>query len=365
MLLYCLSCRKLCLGNSKVPFNTATTPWLTALTALEDLSFGPGCQLDPELLYCSTKLTRLVLNSTKLLPAQGGTTALLRVLYSFQDLQQLDLSNTLQRRDLALRSSYVSTGHASAFYGGITSSKQLRVLRLAQCYLPTGAWEHMFPAGRTQSNLQELVLGGARFGDLEPVLFMMISKGFVPAGDSGSHDRAARLSEERWVDLQPDHTQCLAAACPSLRQLAVTLGSTDAADGQALAPLQQLSHLRQLSVTPFKGGVAADLAQLAGLTGLSMFSGDLPPSLVPALLQLTQLTNLQRCELASASKLWIWVNQVSPHTYPLYGSCECGGCLWAVGIEASIAQHNRQLCLLCLLNLAPRRGKPQRCAEVQ
>jgi hypothetical protein len=286
--------------------------------------------LDPELLSCITKLTRLVLNSTKLLPAQGGTAALLQVLYVLPKLQHLDLCNTLQRRDLALRSSYVSIGHASAVYSSITSSTQLRVLRLVQCYLPTGAWERMFPAGREQPNLQEIALGGTRFGDMEPVLFMMISKGFVPAGDSGSHKRAARLSEERWVDLQPEHAQCLMAACPGLHQLAVTLGNTDAASGQALVPLQQLPRLRELSVTPFSEGVAADLAQLAGLTGLSMFSGDLPPSYVPALSQLTQLTGLRCCVLASSSHHWTWVNTVSS-TLLLYGCRDAVTCCSMVG----------------------------------
>ena len=45
---------------------------------------------------------------------------------------------------------------ASAAYAGLTASSQLQELSLANCQLPPGIWQHVFPVGRQLTQLQSL-----------------------------------------------------------------------------------------------------------------------------------------------------------------------------------------------------------------
>jgi hypothetical protein len=44
----------------------------------------------------------------------------------------------------------------SAAYSALTASSQLQHLSISECTLPTGVWQHVFPAGRHLPHLQSL-----------------------------------------------------------------------------------------------------------------------------------------------------------------------------------------------------------------
>ena len=83
-----------------------------------------------------------------------------------------DLADLHQLTHLELRYSF-DVEHdgnppPAAAFAALTASSKLQYLHVRYCTLPTGVWQHVFPAGRQLPHLRELCLSGIRDPSIGP-----------------------------------------------------------------------------------------------------------------------------------------------------------------------------------------------------
>jgi hypothetical protein len=125
------------------------------------------------------------------------------------ELQQLTYLN--------LECSLEATAPAAA-YSALTASSKLKHLNVNRCMLPTGVWQHVFPAGRQLPHLQELDVGYC----------------------------TVHTSEDLAAAAAPEGSR-LVSCCPALRSLQMQQLQYSA---ELLAPLTGLSGLHELYMRP-------------------------------------------------------------------------------------------------------------------
>jgi hypothetical protein len=187
--------------------------------------------------------------------AMKGAAALLAAIGGLRQLQHLELKG---ERDCLLR-----TGQP-ADCAALTASSQLTHLQVYGWEgqpLPCGAVQHMFPAGRQRSQLQQLVL-----------------RGLEESWSEGPYITTADLHS-------------IVSACPALRCLGITGVLAAGADVSALLQLPSTCASLLLGGSAVGDEAAAEVAQLTQLTALEWSESS---SLTDAGLQL--LTALQALE---------------------------------------------------------------------
>jgi len=257
--------------GSWIPFSTnSSTPWLTRLTALEQLQLHSIAQIEPAVLSSFTGLQCLRLAGTLQPDSAAGTAALLETVASMPHLTELSLPGVLDS----------PAPTAAAAYAALSSSSSMRKLDLSKADMPVAAWQHIFKADRQLPFLTSLVLGG-----------------HAVATNSGAPTSLAALPH--W--------------CPALRQLRISCGSSI---DQQLLPLQELPCLTslclQLGYNASGRAAAAVLKELTQLQELRVFIQG------TTLLELLQpLTALSRLQLLAAhmctdrSRPWHSASQAS------------------------------------------------------
>jgi hypothetical protein len=159
----------------------------------------------------------------------------------------------------------------AAAYSALTASSNLRHLDIADNRLPAGAWQHVFPDGRLLPHLTSL--------DLSEVCD---DGGLLPV---------------------PEVTR-LVSSCPALKALylweACNTVPIPAVPAELLAPLQQLSGLQTLHLSPAvwtpaaMPGLSPALCQLTGLRELRLWqNSNAEEGLLLHLTQLRHLTSLE------------------------------------------------------------------------
>lgn len=196
--------------------------------------------LEADALAGMTQMQHLKMLNCRIAGAAVGAAQLLSNLQPLQQLTYLDLSRSL-----------FSLGPypAAAADSVLTASSNLRQLDIAGCTLPTGVWQHMFPAGRQLLHLRALHISDVR----------------GPSGPSAAPECS-------------DLIRC----CPCLQILHMERLQCSA---EQLVPLTRLNHLWQLRVRPAGGSSQPGLQGLTRLLQLHLWddSGD-----AGLLLQLTQ-----------------------------------------------------------------------------
>ena len=184
------------------PNGYGDAPWLAALTALQSL-YLKHFIVETSQLHGLTQLTSL-----HLIDAVFNPTHLLALLGKLTMLQQLHIA---QPEEMQSTGAAVEGGAeqawppASAAYARLTASSQLQELSLANCQLPPGIWQHVFPAGRQLTQLQSLYACSTLSPNEE-------SSGSAVV-EVGQHAAPLRLAGS---DLA-----CIMAACPYLQGLCV------------------------------------------------------------------------------------------------------------------------------------------------
>lgn len=183
-------------GKKKGDGSYDRTPWLSSLSSTRILRLRYLC-IDASKLHGFSQLAQLHLFDVAFNPAH-----LLSWLGGLAQLEQLKIVQEcgLAQGEEPLRQR--AWPAASAAYGALTASPQLKEITLTSCRLPPGIWQHAFPAGR---ELPELWSVCACCRSHSPCRMA------VPGIEAGQH--ALVLSAR---DLA-----CISAACPNIKQLCV------------------------------------------------------------------------------------------------------------------------------------------------
>jgi hypothetical protein len=217
---------------------------------LKCLCLEGNVALEAGVLADKTELQHLSLG-LKNLP--GGAARVAQLLSELQHLHQLtylDLQGSMRA---------TADNPPAAAFSALTASSKLQYLDISKCTLPAGVWQHILPrAGRQLEHLQELEISGV----------------WLPTGDFAAAPDGSRL----------------VSCCPGLQSLCMQCLQSRA---EQLAPLQDLSGLRSLSLTTSAEQSNQVLWVAASLTGLRQLGlcvvGDFDQL---ALLQVTQLKHL-------------------------------------------------------------------------
>jgi len=124
--------QELHVDGSFVPLKPDTTPGLSRLTALRQVSLGSVSAVDPFILQDCTQLQGLKLRNLEISSASGAA-ALLSLLGRLQQLQSLQLS--------WLECDWPAT---AAAYSSLTASSHLHTLKFPVDDLPRGVWQYVF-----------------------------------------------------------------------------------------------------------------------------------------------------------------------------------------------------------------------------
>jgi hypothetical protein len=213
-----------------------------------------GTTFEPCALAGRTQLQHLEVLSCKTVGGAAGDAELLSHLQHMQQLTHLNLSCTL----CSVSPSNAAAGSSAAAYSALTASSKLQRLNIGDCTVPTGGWQHMFPAGRQLPHLHVLSISG-------------------PLDHPGAY-------------VGPEGSR-LVSSCPGLQKLSI-VGLQYSAE--LLAPLQGLSGLQALEVGPVCLAESMGLVcQLSGLRKLITWDCSEGEGLLLQLTQLKQLTHLE------------------------------------------------------------------------
>jgi hypothetical protein len=147
--------------TDSINFEAGVLQQLQQLTYLKIYELGDGA-FEPGALAGKTKLQHLELDGCWLSGGAAVVAALMSQLQHLQQLTHLDLHSTLRSQH--------ATAPAAA-YSALTAGSKLQYLRLSECTLAAGVWQHMFPAGRQLPQLQSIDLSEVMQpgGDYAPV----------------------------------------------------------------------------------------------------------------------------------------------------------------------------------------------------
>jgi hypothetical protein len=211
------------------PISAATLPGIECLTAFEDLSLS-SCALEPScLLPMTTGLTNPYLGSVTLQPKQLQQDS---ALGASQLLQLLARLTALQH--LALEGIGGNWPQELSAHSALTASSNLQDVIIHRCDIPSTAWVHVFPAGRTLPHLSKL-----------STVTRPNYTGPAPFGSAG--------------------IASLVSCCPELQDVACKLDA-DA----SLSPLQSLTALSRLHLPDLSAAVISQLAALTQLQELQL-----------------------------------------------------------------------------------------------
>ena len=201
---------------------------------------------DPVALAGKTQLCHLQLPTCSIAGGAAGIAQLLSQLQHLTQLTHLELARCMQRPARA--------DLPAASYSALTASSELQHLDIHQCFLPAGAWQHVFPAGRQLPHLQSLVIDR-----------VTMNSSIAAPGSS------------------------LVSCCPALQLL--TMQDLQCSK-ELLGALPRLSRLTGLQMGVVDGASGREvLEQLCQLTGLMSLGLD-APSDPQGLLLLAQLRHL-------------------------------------------------------------------------
>ena len=111
-----------------------------------------SCEIEPEILAGKTSLRHVSLSSCSVLGGAPGVRQLLAHLQELQELTQLFMASRFQEI-------HEDIPPATAF-SALTASSKLQHLDLNGCTLPSGVWQHIFPANRQLPHLTSLDING-------------------------------------------------------------------------------------------------------------------------------------------------------------------------------------------------------------
>lgn len=211
------------------------------------------CSIEPGVLDDQTRLQHLHIANCSMPGGGAGVAKLLSHLQPLQQLQHLQLTYS----NLALTTR--AGNPPVAAFSALTASSMLQHLDISSCTLPTGVWQHIFPAGRQLPHLQALNISRVK-------------------GSPGTYAAAPDIS-------------LLVSCCPGLQLL--DMWGLQHGVGQ-LAPLQGLSGLQTLSLAVDDHTAVEGVQAVCQLTGLRHLRMDLPRSADVHGLQLWQLMQLQQ-----------------------------------------------------------------------
>jgi hypothetical protein len=206
-----------------------------------------------------------------------------------------ELGSLTQLTHLQLVYSLVPCALSAADYTALTASSKLHTLRLEECCLPPGIWQHMSSAGRRLPHLETLSISGYSY-------------------EYDTHRYALDAAD----------IAALVGCCPNLRRLALPELYKGGESAEALRPLRSLTSLQKLTVQhpteSITDAALQVLAELTGLTALSLGGGEPwgSSTMVTAtgLLHLTSLRQIMdarlRVELQDYSLWCSYWSQVRP-----------------------------------------------------
>jgi hypothetical protein len=232
-------------AHGRVDFTASMLSDTHNLTRL-DLSFG---SIEPGVLADKALLLHARLGKTA--GGAAGEAQLLSQLQPLQQLTHLSLWGSLQA---------VEEGNPpAAAYSALTASSKLQQLSFHNCTLPTGVWQHVFPAGRQLQHLTSLCIAGVR----------------QPSGEYASAPEGSLL----------------ASCCAGLQDLDMTNLQYSAEQLSSLQGVTSLHTLHLVATEPLLEMVQA-LRQLAGLRALQLDARSTAQG--GLLLQLTAVQQLTR-----------------------------------------------------------------------
>jgi hypothetical protein len=239
-------------SNSNDTIDASVFAGMRSLTWLE-LS---GFILESDGLSGSTQLQHLALQDAfhahDILDSGAvAVSQLMSQLHYLQQLTHLSLSHSSTPN-------WEQDTKATPAYSALTASSKLHRLEFSSCRLPSGVWQHMFPAGRQLPDLRVLDISGIR----------------EPTG---------------WNAPAPDSSR-LVSCCPALEHLDMRRLQYRT---ELLAPLTELSGLRTLLVAADDQEADTGLPAVCQLTGLrELYVWESSSAKHGLLLQLTQLQQL-------------------------------------------------------------------------
>jgi len=248
--------QQLGLYDSTITLSPSTTPGLSRLTALREVSLQ-HVNLDPSILQDCTQRQGLELQHLAVISA-GGAAALHSLLGHLQQLHFLQL--------IELEYEWPA---ATAAYSSLTVSSHLHRLELSIDNLPPGIWPYVFPPDRQLPALQELTLTSFEDGeedeDDEP--------GPLPPAAAGTDD-----------------ISCVIRCCPGLHRIIISVQPDT-----HLADLATASGLTCLWVTGLHAEGFDSLRALSELVSQELsvdLGGPISPQELMCLTALTALTRL-------------------------------------------------------------------------
>jgi hypothetical protein len=216
---------------------------------------------EPSALSGKTQLQHLSMYKCTI---SGGAAGVARMMAELSHIQltHLHLIKTMEP---------VEEGNPPASaYAALTASSKLQYLNIANCELPTGAWQHMYAAGRQLPQLQTLDIS---------CVFQAASRAHAPYTGGTT----------------------LVSCCPGLTRLWLDDSSQSEVQHSTdlLTSLQKLSGLHTLSWSAHDGAAVERLPLVCQLTGLRELAVSYPgfggqSYKEGLLLQLTQLKQLTR-----------------------------------------------------------------------